>query len=103
MTITGSSNESTQTYDICPKGWRLPTNDEFSGITISDYAFNPVTSGRYYNGSLQDTAGGYWWSATSYEYDATSRYTLIYISTGLLKTYNIDRNLGHSVRCIRSS
>ena len=48
-TNCSSSNSSNTTYDICPKGWRLPTRDEFSGITGTSYisAFSPVTGGYY--------------------------------------------------------
>ncbi|MBQ6149909.1 hypothetical protein IJI86_02970 [Candidatus Saccharibacteria bacterium] len=98
-TITGSSNTSAQTYDICPKGWRLPTNSEQSGITSYSSAYYPVTGGRYSNGSLRDTGYGYWWSSTSYT--ASSRYSLW--SGSSLNTGYYPRYGGFYVRCIRSS
>ena len=90
------------TYDICPKGWRLPTNSEQSGITSYSSAFSPVYSGRYYNGSLSGTGSlGYWWSSTTYNNDA--QYYLFY-GSGSLYTYSLyGKYRGFSVRCVRSS
>lgn len=91
------------TYDICPKGWRLPTYSEQSGITGTSYvsAFSPVYSGAYYNGSLSSTGSfGYWWSSTAYS--SGSQYGLYYTS-GRLNTVNVSRRNGFSVRCVRSS
>ena len=97
------SNSNTQTYDVCPKGWRLPTESEFSGITSYSSAFSPVKSGYYLYGSPYD-AGSYggWWSATSYPNDAYRRYYLFYNGSSL-NTNNVNRDLGYSVRCIRKS
>ena len=67
------------TYDICPKGWRLPTYNEQSGITSYSSAFSPVYSGNYDNGSLRDTGSyGHWWSSTAN--DNRSQYGLYYYS-----------------------
>ena len=91
------------TYDICPKGWRLPTQSEQSGIAGTSYvsAFSPVYSGYYYNGSLSGTgSGGNWWSST-----ANNNYTQYYLgySSGSLGTYGGSKYNGYSVRCVRSS
>ncbi|MDO4527015.1 MAG: FISUMP domain-containing protein, partial [Candidatus Saccharibacteria bacterium] len=99
-TITGSSNSTAATKDICPAGWRLPTNTEQSGITSSSTAFSPVTGGRYSNGSISLTGRGYWWSATAN--GATTRYLLNWYGSSL-NTYYVNRSLGFYVRCIRSS
>ena len=91
------------TYDICPKGWRLPTLNEMSGITSYVSAFSPVYSGYYSAGSLTDTGfGGYWWSATAYSSNSNRQYGLNYYG-GILRTRNYNKYLGFSVRCIRSS
>ena len=100
MTITGSSNANPQTYDICPKGWRLPTNTEQSGITSYASAYAPVTGGYYGSGSLLSTGFGYWWSSTSNI--VSTRYNLRWNGSSLY-TGNDYRNLGLYVRCIRSS
>ena len=100
---TSCQNSSTvnTTYDICPKGWRLPTYNEQSGITSYASAFSPVLSGYYTNGTLYRTgSGGGWWSATPLNSD--SQYRLYYNGRSLYTNSNSKR-LGYSVRCIRSS
>ena len=87
--------------DICPKGWRLPTCSEMNGIRSHVSAFSPVLSGYYSNGSLNGTgSGGLWWSATA---NGSSSQCLLDYSSGSLYTYDYDKNLGNSVRCVRSS
>ena len=95
-----SQTEQDATQDICPKGWRLPTLDEMSGITSYVSAFSPVYSGLY-GGSLGGTGSyGYWWSATA---DSSSyQYSLSYYNGSLGTVGNNKRN-GYSVRCIRSN
>ena len=96
-----TSSTYNTTYDICPKGWRLPTYNEQQGITSYSSAFSPVYSGLYINGSLYDTGScGYWWSSTaSY---SNSQYYLSYLS-GSLNTSGNSKYCGFSVRCVRSS
>jgi len=101
MTITGSSNTSAQTYDICPKGWRLPTggsNSEQSGIISYASAYSPIAGGYYASGTFGDTGHGCWWSSTSS--NTTSRYTLRWDDSSLRTTSGRNRNLGYYVRCI---
>ena len=96
-----TSSTINTTYDICPKGWRLPTRNEMSGITSSTSAFSPVLSGYYYNGTLSNTGSrGYWWSATAY--NSSYQYNLYYNGSSLNTSYYNKYN-GYSVRCIRSS
>ena len=96
---TSSAFDTTQ--DICPKGWRLPTNSEMSGITSYSSAFSPVYSGYYYSGSLSNTGSyGRWWSATAYH--SSSQYNLRYNGSSLDTDYNL-KFYGYSVRCIRSN
>lgn len=100
-----SSTKYNTTYDICPKGWRLPTRSEQRGITSYASAFSPVDSGFYDYGSLRHTgSNGYWWSSTAYV--STSQYYLI-SSSGYLMTsgsgYSYGNYNGLSVRCVRSS
>ena len=98
-----TSNTFNTTNDICPKGWRLPTNSEQSGITGTSYvsAFSPVYSGYYDNGSLNVTGSfGYWWSATASS--SNFQYYLRY-SRRSLNTSHDDKCYGFSVRCIRSN
>ena len=96
---TSSAFDTTQ--DICPKGWRLPTNSEMSGITSYSSAFSPVLSGYYSSGTLNGTgSNGYWWSATAY--NSNGQYYLYYGGSSLY-TLNSNKNNGFSVRCIRSN
>ena len=90
------------TYDICPKGWRLPTRTEQSGITGYLSAFSPVLSGSYSNGTLYGTGSrGYWWSATARS--SYYQYYLSYNGSSLDTSLVDDKGSGGSVRCIRSS
>ena len=101
-TVCSSSLEQDATQDICPKGWRLPTLDEMNGITSYVSAFSPVYSGIYEDGSLFVTGSyGYWWSATAATSDTQRR--LRYVGGSLDADRRSDKNLGYSVRCIRSS
>ncbi|MBQ3467992.1 hypothetical protein IJH19_00380 [Candidatus Saccharibacteria bacterium] len=106
----------------CPKGWRLPTADEYdnstswegqtaglaaivkganysatiSNITSSPWSF--VLGGYYYNGFHNAGSDGFYWSST--QYDSTLSYTLyLNSSSGLLRDYNYKR-LGFAVRCM---
>lgn len=89
------------TQDICPKGWRLPTGSEQSGITSYASAFSPVYSGNYNGGSLHNTGSfGYWWSATA---NSSSDQYLLYYGSSSLHTDFTNKYRGLSVRCIRSS
>ena len=109
-TICTSSNSTNATYDICPKGWRLPTLAEqtsITGTTQGSYStanitvFSPVAAGLYDAGSLY-TSGvyGYWWSSTANN-STIYRYRLVYnTSDGLFSGSRDSRDLGFSVRCV---
>ena len=98
-----TSTATNTTYDICPEGWRLPTNSEFSGITGTSYisAFSPVTGGYYYYGSLVVTSSGYWWSSTAN--GSSNQYGLYYDGSSLYTLSGYGKSNGYYVRCIRSS
>ena len=97
-----SQTQQDASYDICPKGWRLPTETEFDGINGTSYisAFSPVTGGYYNRGSLDVTGYGYWWSSTAG--NSNSQYNLLYRGSILHTFYNY-KSYGLYVRCIRSS
>lgn len=115
-TITGSSNSTEATQDICPKGWRLPaggntstgyeqkllTNNAFQtwqSIGTFDDSFK-VAAGYYSSGSLGDSgSGGYWWSSTA-STTANRYYLNYYTSLGLYSGNYSLRNGGYSVRCV---
>ena len=97
-----SQTKADATQDICPKGWRLPTLNEMSGITSYTSAFSPVYSGYYDNGSLGNTGSlGFWWSATANS--SSNQYYLYYGGGSLNTSYDGYKSYGFSVRCIRSS
>lgn len=107
-TITGSSNQTLATQDICPAGWHLPQDGTSTGQigSITGYLslFSPVTGGYYYNGAIDSnySGNGYWWSATASRDDG--RYYLYYngsiLGTGSYLGYRSD---GVYLRCVRSS
>ena len=103
-TISGSSNSTEASQDICPKNWHLPTggsSSQQSGITSYKNVFSTVRGGDYYNGSLYNASSrGLWWSSTAY--GTTKRYVLRFNGSNL-DTYNDNRYSGLYVRCIRSS
>ena len=98
-----SQTQANATQSICPKGWRLPTNSEQSGIIGTGYvsAFSPVLSGYYFSGTLYDTgSSGNWWSATAD--NSSGQYSLDYNGSSLDTNYG-SKVIGLSVRCVRSS
>ena len=101
-TVCSGSLAQNATQDICPKGWRLPTNSEQSGITGYVSAFSPVLSGYYFSGTLRHTGSrGYWWSATAYT-SSFYRYFLLYNGSSLNTDFR-DKCNGFSVRCVRNN
>lgn len=108
-TICTDSNSTNATYDICPKGWRLPTFAEQTSITGTSQgsysktnvtAFNAVAAGYYFSGSLYNSGTrGRWWSSTARS--TANRYFLFYdTSNGLYSGDNNYRSIGNSVRCV---
>ena len=100
-TVCNNTTAEDATDSICPKGWRLPTYGEQSGITSYTSAFSPVYSGYYGTGSLYYTGSyGYWWSATASYSNNQNR---LYYYGGSLKITDSNKYYGYSVRCIHSS
>ncbi|MBQ3309480.1 InlB B-repeat-containing protein [Candidatus Saccharibacteria bacterium] len=102
----------------CPKGWRLPTQDELNnnnsywnasttGIskavnnslsTLQSSPWSFVLGGEYYNGFSKAGSYGYYWSST--QYDSSSSYELyLFSSDGLIRSNSSKRN-GFAVRCM---
>ncbi|MBO4812753.1 hypothetical protein J5491_01240 [Candidatus Saccharibacteria bacterium] len=103
MTVTGSSNNTDATYDICPAGWRLPTQSELSSLSFyRDHVLHSQFGGYYNNGMLVDAGYDYLWSATAF--DATDRHNLYLPPESYL--YSIgqsNRGNGLYVRCFKTS
>ena len=107
-TITGSSNNTPATEDICPAGWHLPGYDEAkpagsinSLLDLSDIGvFSPVVGGNYNSGSVGNTDRAYWWSSTTY--NTLRRYRLGYFDGGL-NNNNGNRLSGYYIRCVNDN
>ena len=107
-TILTSSNTNEATEDICPAGWHLPNYDDtkpagsvnsLAGISsVGVTAFQPVTGGYYYGGSINAPGNGYWWSSTAV--NSGYRYYLYYNGSSLDTSYN-SRYYGMYIRCVR--
>ena len=96
MSVTGSSDTTVQVYDICPKGWRLPTKEEQLGIVNYGTEYGMVSGGRWQNGASDGTTYGSWWASTLST--ATDRW---HMSNGSpMPTAGGNRYRGFYVRCI---
>lgn len=109
---------------VCPKGWHLPTTDEFDELIkrlhISEFAstnewpngdlptkqnaiFNALPVGEYddddYIGLGYKT---YFWSSTEYDFDEAYYYHLYQYQTNVDKYYH-DKRCAYSVRCIKNT
>ncbi|MBR2831149.1 hypothetical protein IKE83_02205, partial [Candidatus Saccharibacteria bacterium] len=121
-TICDASNSNNAQYDICPKGWRLPTDgsdantSEFrslannlgnvtSGNLAGDAyrnfkaAFHAGLSGTFSNGSVQSQTGSvFFWSSTRGSYN--SMYFLYLNAATVFPQDSYRRFDGQSVRCV---
>ena len=115
-TICTDSNSSDATYDICPKGWRLPTggsSGEFQALyNNSSYNSNAKMRASIANGGAAfalagsfygSTAGnqgstGFYWSST--RSNDTSMYFLRLYTAYVDPAVSISRSNGISIRCI---
>ncbi len=101
---------------ICPKGWKLPsgsssgeyeafattasiTSDTAGSTKIQATPYNFKYTGHVYDGSLDGTSSGYWWSSTAN--DASYAYNLRVISSYVDPgTVSGARYVGYAVRCV---
>lgn len=81
---------------ICPKGWHLPSDEEWSTLT------NYLSGGcRTYIGSFYGIGNAaYFWSSSSYEYYSNA-WSRVYSYNGVARV-GFNRRLGLSVRCIKN-
>ena len=105
-----SSDNST--VDICPKGWRLPSQADFEGLLdtygeqLAASPWGEVYAGEYYGTALQQGGfHGLYWSSTANGEKAYSFYSQMYreayASVG--HNYSVSENYkrwGYQVRCI---
>jgi hypothetical protein len=98
-------------YDLCPKGWRLPTggaSGEFKTLynyyTNSDFmtAFRTIKAGYSYTSRQEWGTDGHWWSST--RYSATSNTYMKGLGVNSSNTVNPDaysyRATAVMIRCI---
>ncbi|MBQ7201774.1 InlB B-repeat-containing protein [Candidatus Saccharibacteria bacterium] len=116
-TISGDSNSTNATYDICPAGWRLPTGGSSGELATLYSYYNTYNSlrapysnggaafnqpGYFGNGSADVVNKGYsgsFWSSTTY--NSTYRYSLyVDSSPKIQETAGSIRYAGHSARCV---
>ena len=107
-------------YDICPKGWRMPTTSttsagEYRALltaynnnqTATDsgslqYNLSTPLSGYFYSGSATNQGSyGRFWSSTWN--GSTSMYRLGVTASSVAPIGSGTRNYGHSVRCLLGS
>ena len=103
----GSGNAS---YDICPKGWRMPTggaSGEYqalytaysSNVANFESALSTPLSGYFYSGSAGNQgAYGHFWSSTINS--ANSMYNLRVNASAVSPQNSLFRYRGFSVRCV---
>ena len=127
-TISGNDNPTNSTYDICPRGWRLPTLSEAETVLNYRTAFSPVQGGFRYMadrdwstcdpstgvvcGPTFWTERGFWWTSTSYSQSngrSPYRYYLRDNTSstdgafGLSTQKDGGRQSGDYIRCVRAS
>jgi uncharacterized protein (TIGR02145 family) len=109
------------TEGICPSGWHIPTDGEFTDLTdflggesvagakmkdnmqwngSNSSGFTGLPGGYRYSGGFDDDGGnGNWWSAS--ESGSYSWNRRLYNYFGDVNRVNSPRNYGHSARCVR--
>ncbi|MDO4752666.1 MAG: FISUMP domain-containing protein [Candidatus Saccharibacteria bacterium] len=103
-TVSNSPSSLTSiTYDICPKGWKLPNSSEaqslVSAIGSSPSTFNPTTSGYWADGTYQAEALSLWWSS-ALRNASSGMYNFIMYSGGTLRYTDNWGSRGFNVRCL---
>ena len=113
-TISGSSNSSNASYDICPAGWRLPTggsSGEFQAL-YAEYNSNALMRASIENsGAAFALAGiftnaapanqgsyGIYWAST--RYNDAGMYGLILYTSIVYPANGYYRNSGNAIRCV---
>jgi len=112
-TICASSNTNDAVYDICPKGWHMPSggaDGDYSSlyaaynnnVTVLKNALHIVLPGYYYNSSLSNRASSAYLLSSTYGNSTTTMQNL-YVGTSsvtLPQSMNRYRYYGASVRCV---
>ena len=113
-TISGGSNSSNASYDICPAGWRLPTggsSGEFQAL-YNQYNSNALmrasieNSGAafalasFFNSAAPSGQGGSgdYWASTMF--DGTYMYSLDLGTSSVYPAVGGSRDTGYTIRCV---
>lgn len=88
-------------YDICPKGWSLPTQVQADIFRVSSYAsvFSPVFGGYYTSFGIDSSSSSFWTSTKT----TWGQCNLYYNGNTLWTSANFSPSYGSYVRCLRSS
>jgi uncharacterized protein (TIGR02145 family) len=122
---------ATDTRNIAPSGWHLPTDAEWTELTeylggesvaagkiketgithwappntgaTNETGFTAVPGGyRGSNGTFSNiTSNGAWWSATEYNADFAWGRTMRYNNINVSRDYDYYDEVGFSLRCVR--
>lgn len=105
-TATAGTNSSSgaAASDVCPYGWRLPTESEYSslassyntGAKLTESPFFGVYAGYYSHGSLYSGIGVYWSSTAG---GSNYAYYLSFDNSNALVDIDYKR-YGYSIRCV---
>ena len=114
---SNSYSNSTYTTSVCPKGWDLPSNTQFTNLqSKSSYSSSNrptaapssfLATGGFTNGAtFYQTSYGFYWTGTrasdTVAYGARVSSTSIAVSTSTGTTYGNNRYYEKNVRCIAS-
>lgn len=117
-TISGTSNDTAATYDICPAGWRLPTGgptvnaDIYKMYSATGYGTYDSMRQSNANGGLGFTLSGYFQNGVAFNqnnygnywasnaYSTANRYIFYFTATVVYPNRNNARGYGYSIRCI---
>ena len=111
MTITGESNSTTTTYDICPYGWSLPRESNFAILQQSQNLLQFDPERGFYrateNKIVRQASEPVYWSALSATNDGQKRYTIARAQQIIIPGspyFTADRkNYGLRIRCVKKA
>lgn len=116
---------------LCPSGWHIPTNDEFSKLVdflgnagiaggllketgtsdwktpntggTNEFGFNALPGGKRDNTGVFDfkSVEGNWWSSSEYSSLTASYFYLLYNYSNSFQAY-VNKKNGMSVRCVKN-
>ena len=99
-------------FDPSPKGWRLPSKEEYSNFSTTTFTWDSSNKGRTYEGNWFPVAGfrdcssgklvcvrsdGNYWTLSN----GNNGYFLVFHSGGVTPSSNDNRAYGFSVRCVQ--